>query len=171
MSLMSPRVLKGTVAALAAAALCILVALTATGRFSVPGLPGGDVLVTITSTGGLCSDGPCGSKTIIRRDGHWTSESGGERTSGRADVRDLRAAIDDARGPHDFVTAKARRACPSWVDGSDVIWQLRPAFGRAIRASSCDYELRKDARLPCLLDRVEARIGGYTAPSSCPVRR
>ena len=107
-----------------------------------PALPASGPLVTVTSRGGECLQGPCGSSTVIERDGrvHLTAPAAAELGTVPADIlRALDAAIKIA--DFDAIRAVAFDAeCPVNVDGQEFIYEFG-APGGLERVASCETRI------------------------------
>ena len=127
------------------AALVALAAIVA-GCQSIPAvgslLPGSGPLVTVTVHGGECPDGPCGSTTVVERDGrvHQTTPVAAEMG---ALSGDLLAALDVAVRNTDFVAIRARPftgECPVAFDGQELIYEFG-APGGTQRIATCETDV------------------------------
>ena len=107
-----------------------------------PALPASGPLVTVTTRGGECLQGPCGSSTVIERDGrvHLTAPAAAELGTVPADIlRALDAAIKIA--DFDAIRAVAFDAeCPVNVDGQEFIYEFG-APGGLERVASCETRI------------------------------
>src|SRR5688500_19692838 len=128
--------------------LAVLVVLGAmlAGCQSIPAvgslLPGSAPLVTVTVHGGECPEGPCGSTTVIERDGrvHQTKPVAAEMG---ALAGDLLAALDAAVRTTDFAAIRARPftgECPVAFDGQEFIYEFG-APGGMERIATCETEV------------------------------
>ena len=109
-------------------------------------LPAADgPLVTVTTRGGECFDGPCGSTIIIERDGrvHQTAPVAAE--SGTVPAQ-LLTALDASVKATDFDLIRARPftgECPVNFDGQEVIYEIESPGG-VERIASCETEIDPD---------------------------
>jgi hypothetical protein len=144
-----------------------LLVLLAVAVFTVAGcdfipMPAGGPLVTVTTRGGKCADGPCGSTTVIERDGavhvtEPTSVALGELSA------DVRTALDAAVLVADFDAIRARQftgECPVNFDGQEVIFEFG-APGGTERIATCETEI--DPTDPLFL-AVSAAFAAVGAP-------
>ena len=105
-------------------------------------IPSPGPLVSVTAHGGECAGGPCGSTTVIERDGrvHQTAPEPAElgRLSG-----DVVTAIDAAVKTTDFDALRARKftgECPMAYDGQEFIYEFG-APGGTERIATCETEV------------------------------
>jgi hypothetical protein len=107
----------------------------------IPAQSGG-ALATITTRGGKCVDGPCGSTVALERDGrlHMTAP----RAEELGDVDDARlAALAAAIASTDFEAMRAQPftgECPVNFDGQEVILEFG-APGGVERIASCETDI------------------------------
>ena len=126
----------------------VLAVLAATGAAcqSIPAvaslIPSAGPLVSVTVHGGECAGGPCGSTTVIERDGrvHQTAPVPAElgRIGG-----DVVTAIDAAVKTTDFDALRARKftgECPMAYDGQEFIYEFG-APGGTERIATCETEI------------------------------
>jgi hypothetical protein len=102
-------------------------------------------LVTVTSRGGECPDGPCGSTLVIDRDGRLRQTGPEEVVLGQVPP-ELLAALDAAIKTTDFVAIRARPftgECPVNFDGQERIYEFG-APGGVERVASCETEIDAD---------------------------
>ena len=102
-------------------------------------------LVTVTTHGGECVDGPCGSTIVIERDGriHQTAPAGAELGTVPADIL---AALDAAVKATDFDVIRSRPftgECPVAFDGQEFIYEFGAPTG-VERIASCETEIDPD---------------------------
>ncbi len=102
-------------------------------------------LVTVTTRGGECFDGPCGSTIVIERDGTVRQAAPVVAALGSLPP-DVLAALDSAVRATDFELIRARPftgECPVNVDGQEVIYEFG-APGGVERIASCETEVDPD---------------------------
>jgi hypothetical protein len=83
-------------------------------------------LVTVTTRGGECVNGPCGSTIVIERNGrvHQTAPASAELGALPANAL---TALDAAVRTTDFETVRHRKftgECPTAFDGQEVIYEF-----------------------------------------------
>lgn len=105
-------------------------------------VPGSGPLVSVTLRGGECPDGPCGSTTVIERDGrvHQTAPVAAEMG---ALTGDLLTALDTAVRTTDFAAIRARPftgECPVNFDGQETIYEFG-APGGIQRIATCETDV------------------------------
>jgi hypothetical protein len=105
-------------------------------------VPGSGPLVAVTVRGGECPDGPCGSTTVIERDGrvHQTAPVVAEMG---ALSGDLLSALDAAVRTTDFAAIRARPftgECPVNFDGQETIYEFG-APGGPQRIATCETDV------------------------------
>ena len=113
-------------------------------------------LVTVTSRGGECPDGPCGSTLVIDRDGRLRQTGPEDVVLGQVPP-ELLAALDEAIKTTDFAAIRARPftgECPVNFDGQERIYEFGAPRG-VERVASCETEI--DADHP-LFAAVEAAL-------------
>ncbi len=115
-------------------------------------------LVTITSRGGECPEGPCGTATTIERDGrvHTTAPTAAELGTVPPNVL---TALDSAIKLTDFDVIRARPftgECPVNFDGQESIFEFG-APGGIERIATCETEI--DPAHP-VFAAVEAALSG-----------
>ena len=102
-------------------------------------------LVTVTSRGGECPDGPCGSTLVIDRDGQLRQTGPEDVVLGQVPP-ELLAALDAAIKTTDFAAIRARPftgECPVNFDGQERIYEFG-APGGIERVASCETEIDAD---------------------------
>lgn len=110
---------------------------------SVPALPvASGPLVTVTTRGGACPDGPCGATTVIERDGrvHQTVPAAADLGQVPPDVL---TALDAAIKTADFNAIRAVQfdaECPVNFDGQEFIYEFG-APGGVERVASCETRI------------------------------
>lgn len=123
-----------------ALAMTLLLVLAACSQ--APALPASGPLVTVTTRGGECLQGPCGSSTVIERDGrvHLTAPAAAELGMVPADIL---VALDAAIKIADFDAIRAvafDAECPVNVDGQEFIYEFG-APGGLERVASCETRI------------------------------
>lgn len=96
-------------------------------------------LVTVTTRGGECMDGPCGSTVVIERDGSVRQTSPAEQDLGTV-PDDVLTALDAAVKTTDFDVIRAvpfDGECPVNFDGQEWIYEFG-APGGVERVASCE---------------------------------
>ena len=110
---------------------------------SLPALPGASgPLVTFTTRGGECLDGPCGGTTVIERDGkvHQTVPAAADIGQVPADIL---TALDSAIKTANFDAIRSvafDAECPVNVDGQEFIYEFG-APGGVERVASCETRI------------------------------
>jgi hypothetical protein len=99
-------------------------------------------LVSVTTRGGECVNGPCGGTTVIERDGriHQTAPTAADLGQVPPDVL---TALDAAIKTTDFDVIRARPftgECPVNVDGQEQIFEFG-APGGVERIATCETEV------------------------------
>jgi hypothetical protein len=122
-------------------------------------------LVTITTRGGECVYGPCGSTIVIERDGrvHQTAPTAAELGTLPADVL---SALDASVKAADFGVIRSRPftgECPVAFDGQEVTYEFG-APGGVERIASCETEIDPDQPVFAAVTAALAAVG--TIPSS-----
>ena len=117
-------------------------------------------LVTVTTRGGDCPDGACGSTLVVERNGRLHQTAPEDVALGQV-TPDALAALDGAIKTADFALIRSRPFigdCPVDFDGQEVIYEFGAPSG-AERIASCETEV--DAHHP-LFRAVESAlaIGG-----------
>ncbi|MEO6206756.1 MAG: hypothetical protein ABIP77_02225 [Candidatus Limnocylindrales bacterium] len=132
---------------------------------SLPALPGASgPLVTFTTRGGECLDGPCGGTTVIERDGnvHQTVPAAVDIGQVPADVL---FALDAAIKTANFEAIRAVQfdaECPVNVDGQEFIYEFG-APGGVERVASC--ETRIDPSHPLFIAVTAALVAVTVLPA------
>lgn len=126
-------------------ALVVLVALV-TACQSIPAIgsfvPASGPLVTITVRGGECPEGPCGSTTVVERDGrvHQTAPVAAEMGAlAGVQLTGLETAVKTT----DFDVIRARPftgECPINFDGQETIYEFG-APGGTERIATCETDV------------------------------
>ena len=102
-------------------------------------------LVTVTTSGGHCLEGACGSTLVIERDGRLRQTAPEEVVLGQVPGEAL-VALDGAIKTTDFAAIRARPftgECPVNFDGQEVIYEFG-APGGVERIASCETEVDPD---------------------------
>jgi hypothetical protein len=118
-----------------------LVACSVVGA-SPPAIIGTGPLVTVTTRGGECVDGPCGSTIVIERDGTVHSAAKPPNELGTVPA-DLLTALDAAIKTTDFDAVRSVAfdgECPTTYDGQEVIYEFG-APGGVERVASCETRI------------------------------
>jgi hypothetical protein len=103
---------------------------------------GNGPLVSVTVRGGECPDGPCGSTTVIERDGR-VHQTGLVAAEMGALSGDLLTVLDTAVTTTDFAAIRARRftgECPVNFDGQETIYEFG-APGGTQRIATCETDV------------------------------
>jgi hypothetical protein len=123
-------------------------------------LPSASPLVTVTTRGGHCVDGPCGSTHVIERDGrlHQTAPEIAELGQVPPEaLATLAAAIRRA----DFSAIRAQPftgECPVNFDGQEFIYEFAVPGG-VERIASCETQIDEDHPLFLAVDEALAAGG------------
>jgi hypothetical protein len=118
-------------------------------------------LVTVTTRGGECPEGPCGSTLAIERDGRLMQTAPGSVVKGQVPP-ELLATLDSAIKSTDFATIRSRTftgECPVNFDGQEVIYEFG-APGGVERIASCETEIDPDHPLFVAVQGALAAGGG-----------
>ena len=102
-------------------------------------------LVTVTTRGGHCLEGACGSTLVIERDGRLRQTAPEDMVLGQVPGEAL-VALDGAIKTTDFAAIRARPftgECPVNFDGQEVIYEFG-APGGVERIASCETEVDPD---------------------------
>jgi len=119
-------------------------------------------LITVTTRGGECPEGPCGSTLVIDRDGSLHQTAPRALPIGEVPP-DVMAALDAAIRTADFDGIRARPftgECPANVDGQETIYEFGAPSGIE-RVASCETQIDPDAPLFRAVDLALA-AGGAT---------
>lgn len=122
----------------------VLVACAPAAITSLLPAPAG-ALVTVTTRGGECPEGPCGSTLAIERDGRLLQTAPESVVVGQVPPETL-AALDAMIKATDFAVIRARPftgECPINFDGQEVIYEFG-APGKVERIASCETEIDPD---------------------------
>lgn len=124
-------------------AVAVAVAVAAVACSSVPAIPvASGPLVTVTTRGGECLDGPCGGTTVIARDGRVRQTVPTAADLGQVPA-DVLTALDAAIKTTDFDAIRAVQfdaECPVNVDGQEFIYEFG-APGGVERVASCETRI------------------------------
>jgi hypothetical protein len=125
--------------ALLAAVVTSLGACTLTGGGVVPGT---GPLVTVSTRGGLCADGPCGSSVYLDRDGtvHIAAKPPNELGHVSAEAM---ATLTAAVAATDYTALKSHPftgECPVNYDGQELIFEFSVGGGTQ-RIASCEVDI------------------------------
>ncbi len=118
-------------------------------------LPSTGPLVTVTTRGGECPDGPCGSTLVIERDGRLHQTAPEVVELGQVPPEAL-ATLDAAIRTTDFAGLRARPfigECPVNFDGQERIYEFG-APGGLERIASCETEVDPAHPLFAAVDAV-----------------
>jgi hypothetical protein len=123
--------------------LILLTGALLTACSSLPGVPAASgPLVTVTTEGGHCINGPCGSTIVIERDGRVHQAAPAEADLGDL-PGELLTALDAAIKTTDFDVVRARPfagECPVAFDGQEWIYEFGGPGG-VERVASCETEI------------------------------
>jgi hypothetical protein len=118
-------------------------------------LPSAGPLLTVTTRGGECVDGPCGSVTIVERNGRVHTTLPGAAELGQVDPATL-ASLDAAIKTADYEAIRATKftgECPTAFDGQEAILEFGAPSG-VERIASCETQI--DPANPLIATVVEA---------------
>jgi hypothetical protein len=99
-------------------------------------------LVTVTTRGGDCLDGPCGSTTVIERDGRVHQTAPTDANLGQL-PGDILSALTVAIRATDFAAVRSVPfvgECPTAFDGQETIYEFG-APGGVERIASCESKV------------------------------
>jgi hypothetical protein len=119
-------------------------------------LPAAGPVLTVTTRGGECVDGPCGSATIVERDGRVRTTAPAAADLGTLDPAAL-TALDSAIKTADYDAIRARPftgECPVNFDGQEFVYEFG-APGGTERIATCETEI--DPNHP-LFDAISAAL-------------
>jgi len=117
-------------------------------------------LVTITTRGGECFEGPCGSVTAIAQNGEVHQVEPGVAELGTVPVEIL-SALDAQVKTTDFATLRAipfSGECPVNFDGQEVIYEFAAPTG-VERIASCETQIDPDHPLFQAVDAALTAVG------------
>lgn len=161
-----PAAMLNPTRGLVATVLFALLSLVLVACSSVPAIPeASGSLVTVTTRGGECLDGPCGGTTVIERDGkvHQTVPAAADLGQVPADVL---TALDAAIKTADFDVIRAVQfdaECPVNFDGQEYIYEFG-APGGVERVATC--ETRIDPAHPLFVALNAALVAVDVIPAS-----
>jgi hypothetical protein len=124
----------------------------------------GGPLVTVTTRGGECPDGACGSATVIARDGQVHTVEPVAADLGEVPPAIL-TALDAAIKTADFDAIRAvafTGECPVNFDGQEVIYEFAAPSG-VERIASCETEVDPDHPLFTAVDAALAAVESIPA--------
>jgi hypothetical protein len=157
----APRI---TLAFLAVAVLALVLA--ACGSTVASLLPGpSGPLVTVTTRGGECMDGPCGSVVVVERDGTVRSDDPAAAPLGIVPAETL-TALDAAIKTTDFEVVRAvpfEGECPVNFDGQESIYEFG-APGGVERVASCETAVDPAHPVFAALDAALIAVDVLPAP-------
>jgi hypothetical protein len=131
---------------------------------SVLPVPSGP-LVTVTTRGGECVNGPCGSTIVIERDGRVHQVGPQAADLGRLPVEAL-GAIDGAVKTTNFDAMRARRftgECPTAYDGQQTIYEFGAPAGTE-RIASCETEIDPNQPVFAAVSAALQSVAAQPAP-------
>jgi hypothetical protein len=144
----------------------LVVTLTACGSAVASLLPEpGGPLVTVTTRGGECMDGPCGSVVVIERDGTVHTDDEAAAPLGTVPQGTL-TALDAAIKTTDFEVMRAvpfEGECPVNFDGQESLYEFR-APGGVERIASCETAVDPDHPVFAALDAALVAVELMPAP-------
>ena len=119
-------------------------------------------LVTITTRGGECMNGPCGATIAIGRDGSVAQTEPASADLGTVPAEIL-AGLDAAIKTTDFDAVRARPfpgECPVNFDGQEVIFEFG-APGGVERIASCETQIDPDQPVFAATVAAVTAVGGF----------
>jgi hypothetical protein len=122
-------------------------------------------LVTVTTRGGECPDGPCGSTVVIERNGQ-VHQTAPKEAAFAVVAADTLAALDAAVRATNFDAIRSRKftgQCPTAYDGQEVIYEFG-APGGVQRIASCETEIDPSHPVFAAVAAVLAGAGTNPAP-------
>ncbi len=106
-------------------------------------LPSAGPLVTVSTRGGECPDGPCGTTVTLRRDGTVREATlPPDEPVGTVPAPQV-AALEAAIGATDFATLRSRPfigECPTAFDGQEIVFEFTTPTGTE-RISTCEVDV------------------------------
>lgn len=105
-------------------------------------LPAAGPLVTVTTRGGECPEGPCGQSIVLERDGRVHEAAKPPNDLGAVPAAQV-AAIDAAIRATDFAGLRSHPftgECPTAFDGQEVIFEFAAPSGIE-RIATCEVEV------------------------------
>lgn len=122
-------------------------------------------LVTVTTHGGECVDGPCGSTIVIERNGRIHQTAPAVAALGMVPA-DVLSALDVSVKAADFGVIRSRPftgECPVAFDGQEIVYEFGAPTG-VERVASCETEIDPDqpvfAAVTAALRAVETNPAG-----------
>lgn len=122
----------------------VVAALVGTGctTLGIGGQQGTGPLVTVTTRGGMCMDGPCGGTVVLERDGTARSAAKPPNELGHVSAQAM-ATLTAAVAATDFAALKSRPftgECPVAFDGQELIFEF-VVRGTTQRIASCEVDI------------------------------
>ena len=142
----------------------VMVACSPDAVTSLLPIPSGP-LVTVTTRGGECVNGPCGSTIVIERDGRIHQAESAEADLGNVPPNAL-AALDTVVRTTNFDAIRVRRftgECPTAFDGQEVIYEFG-APGGVQRVASCETEIDPNHPLFAAVSLALQAVGNVPVP-------
>jgi hypothetical protein len=105
-------------------------------------IPVAGPLVTVTTRGGECVDGPCGQTVMLERDGRVHAAAKPPNDLGVVPEDQVRA-VAAAIAATDFAAMRAHPftgECPTAFDGQETVFEFATATG-TVSLASCEVEL------------------------------
>jgi len=128
--------------ALAAAIGVIVLGALAACSGSPVQLPGTGPLVTVTTRGGLCPEGPCGQSVILERDGRVHAAAKPPNDLGQVPANAM-AALTAAVNQADYAAIRSHPftgECPVNFDGQELIFEF-VVGSTTQRIASCEVDI------------------------------
>lgn len=152
------------------ATLLALLALCATLSACSPSIvaslvPGAGPLVTYTTRGGECMNGPCGSSIVIERDGSVHEAAKPPNVLGTVPP-DVLAALDAAIKTTDFAAIRAvpfTGECPVNFDGQEQVYEFGAPAG-VERIASCETAIDPDQPVFAATTAALQSVGALPTP-------
>ena len=122
-------------------------------------------LVTVTTRGGECLEGPCGGTTVIERDGTVRQTAPTAIDLGKVPA-DLLTAMDAAIKTADFKAIRSvafDAECPVNVDGQEFIYEFG-APGGVERVASCETSIDPTHPVFAAVDAALVAVDVIPAP-------
>lgn len=133
---------------------------------SVPAIPeASGPLVTVTTRGGECVDGPCGGTTVIDRDGKVRQTVPAAADLGQVPA-DVLTALDAAIKTADFDSIRSVAfdgECPVNFDGQESIYEFG-APGGVERVASCETRIDPAHPVFAAVNAALVAVGVIPAP-------
>lgn len=123
-------------------------------------LPGASPLLTVTTRGGECVNGPCGSLTIVERNGRVHTTVPGAAELGQLEPAVL-ASLDAAIKTADYDAIRATKftgECPTAFDGQEAILEFGAPSG-VERIASCETQIDPASPLIAAVVNALASVG------------